>query len=261
MGKIISNKQKHRRVNKAMIPSLFTIVNMFFGFLSILASMRGEFHLAAMYIIYGALFDSVDGKIARALNSTSDFGIQFDSLADIITFCAAPAVFVYMVWARPLDLYIGGFFAFIPLMMGVIRLAKFNIEAENDQKAGFIGIPTPLAAMTIVGIYLFFSQLSQYPFLHWTPHVIQGNGRTVLPFIMLISFLMISKIPFPKFPPITFIGKESWKFYLLLVLIISIFYTNGFTLMPISLLIILGGIIKWTSIARMEMEYEKKEDV
>ena len=194
---------------RRFIPNSFTIFNMFLGFMSIISSANGDYFWAAWFIIFGAIFDGFDGKIARALNSTSDFGIQFDSLADIITFCLAPSIFAYMVWAEPLGQLVGGFYAFMPLMLGSIRLAKFNLEAEGDQKGQFFGIPTPLMALTVVGIWLFLSQIHQYPFLIWQPRQLGGDARIVLPLVMIISFLMLSKMPFPKSPPMSLKGTTK----------------------------------------------------
>jgi len=229
---------------------------MFFGFLSILASFKGQYTQAAWLIIIGAFFDSLDGKLARALGSTSEFGIQFDSLADIITFCAAPSVFVYRVWSSDLGLVIGGFFAFFPLMLGSIRLAKFNLEATGAQKTRFIGMPTPMGALCIIGMYLFFSQVHAYPWLHWYPRSSAGDARVALPFVMIISFMLLSKIPFPKFPPFSMHGglKGNWQIILTVLLMTLVFYTKGFVLLPILIIFIIFGLIVWSQEARIALE-------
>ncbi len=233
---------------RRFIPNSFTIFNMFLGFMSIISSANGDFFWAAWFIIFGSIFDGFDGKIARALDSTSDFGIQFDSLADIITFCLAPSVFVYMVWAEPLGQLVGGFYAFMPLMLGSIRLAKFNLEAEGDQKEQFYGVPTPLMALTVVGIWLFLSQIDQYPFLQWQPRQLGGDARIVLPLIMIISSLMLSKIPFSKSPKMTFKGssKEKWSLIGSVTLVVLVFASKGFLIFPFAVLLILSSLLKWT---------------
>jgi len=243
--KRIPLKENPRR---RFIPNSLTIFNMFLGFMSIIASANGEFFWAAWFIIFGGIFDGFDGKIARALDSTSDFGIQFDSLADIVTFCLAPSVFVYMVWAEPLGQLVGGFYAFMPLMLGSIRLAKFNLEAEGDQKNQFFGIPTPLMALTVVGIWLFLSQIHKYPFLGWEPRQLGGEPRIVLPFIMIVSSLMLSKIPFSKSPAMSLKGtmKEKWALISGLLMIFLVFLSKGFLLFPLALLLIAISLFKWT---------------
>lgn len=252
-------KQNPRR---RFIPNSFTIFNMFLGFMSILASANGEFFWAAWFIIFGSIFDGFDGKIARALDSTSDFGIQFDSLADIITFCLAPSVFVYMVWAEPLGQLVGGFYAFMPLMLGSIRLAKFNLESDGDQKAQFYGMPTPIMALTVVGIWLFLSQIHEYPFLQWQPQKnLGGDSRIVLPLVMIISALMLSKVPFSKSPNMSFKGtwKEKLPFLSALTMLVLIFASKGFLLFPLAMLLILSNLFKWTRSHREVIEVLEDE--
>jgi CDP-diacylglycerol--serine O-phosphatidyltransferase len=233
---------------RRFIPNSLTIFNLFLGFMSIISSFHGNYFWAAWFIIFGGLFDAFDGKIARALDTTSDFGIQFDSLADIITFCLAPSVFIYMVWAHPLGQLVGGFYAFMPLMLGAIRLAKFNLEADGDQQGQFFGIPTPLMAMTVVGLWLFLYQIHLYPILQWVPKNVGGDARIVLPFIMIVSSLMLSKIPFPKAPRMSLKGtkKEKWTFISGLSMIIIVFISKGFLLFPIALTMIVTSLYRWT---------------
>lgn len=233
---------------RRFIPNSLTIFNLFLGFMSIISSANGDFFWAAWFIIFGGLFDAFDGKIARALDSTSDFGIQFDSLADIVTFCLAPSVFVYMVWAEPLGQLVGGFYAFMPLMLGAIRLARFNLESEEDQKGEFLGVPTPLMALTVVGIWLFLSQIHKYPFLQWQPRNLGGDARIVLPLIMMISSLMLSKIPFAKAPKMSLRGttKEKMQFLSGLSMIILVFVSKGFLLFPLAVVLIFSSLLKWT---------------
>lgn len=245
---------------RRFIPNSFTIFNMFLGFMSIISSVNGDYFWAAWFIIFGGIFDGFDGKIARALDSTSDFGIQFDSLADIITFCLAPSVFVYMVWAEPLGQLVGGFYAFMPLMLGSIRLAKFNLEANEDQKEQFSGIPTPLMALTVVGLWLFLSQIHKYPILKWSPKDVAGDARIVLPFIMIVSSLMLSKIPFAKSPRMSLKGtaKEKWGFISAMLMIVLVFASQGFLLFPLATLLILISLIKWT---RTHKEIEESNGI
>ncbi len=233
---------------RRFIPNSLTIFNMFLGFMSIISSTNGDYFWAAWFIIFGGIFDGFDGKLARALDTNSDFGIQFDSLADIVTFCLAPSVFIYMVWAEPLGQIVGGFYAFMPLMLGAIRLAKFNLEAADDQKDGFYGIPTPLMAMTVVGLWLFLSQIHNYPVFQWSPKHLGGDAKVVLPFIMIISSLMLSKIPVSKSPKMSMRGplKEKGAFISTILIIILVFASKGFLLFPIALTIILLSLFKWT---------------
>ena len=237
---------------RRFIPNSLTIFNIFLGFMSILSSMNGDFFWAAWFIIFGAIFDGFDGKIARALDSTSDFGIQFDSLADIITFCLAPSVFVYKVWAEPLGQLLGGFYAFMPLLLGAIRLAKFNLEADGEQKKQFNGLPTPIMALTVVGLWLFLYQIGDYPFLGWEPKQAGGSAKVVLPFIMIVSSLMLSKIPVAKSPRLSLKGtmKEKLSFIWGLTMIVLVFISKGFLLFPLTLILITTSLYGWTKSQR-----------
>ncbi len=259
MPKDIARKRVPLKENpkRRFIPNSLTIFNMLLGFMSILSSANGDFFWAAWFIIFGSIFDGFDGKVARALNSTSDFGIQFDSLADIITFCLAPSVFVYMVWAEPLGQLLGGFYAFMPLMLGSIRLAKFNLEAEGDQKQQFYGMPTPIMALTVVGIWLFLSQIHEYPFFQWAPRQSGGDARIVLPLVMIISALMLSKVPFTKSPAISLRGsfKEKSGFILVVIMLALVFASQGFLLFPMCMILIFMSLFKWT-MSHREVESE-----
>jgi len=242
-------------MTRSFIPSVFTILNLFSGFMSMLATARGEYTAAVWLIVLGALCDSFDGKLARALHTTSDFGVQFDSLADAITFCAAPAFFVYFVWSRPLGILLGGFFAFVPLILGSIRLAKFNVEAEVTQKDRFLGVPTPLAAMTITGLYLFYAQASNMPLLHWQPRFPNGDPRVALPLVMIVSSLMLSKVPFPKFPAVSL--RKGWgnssRLLLTLGMLSAVILSRGFLLFPFGAIIITGGLVSWSQTHRLNV--------
>lgn len=246
---------------RRFIPNSLTIFNIFLGFMSVLSSMNGDYFWAAWFIIFGAIFDGFDGKIARALDSTSDFGIQFDSLADIITFCLAPSVFVYKVWAEPLGQLLGGFYAFMPLMLGGIRLAKFNLESEGDQKGQFYGMPTPIMALTIVGLWLFLDQIHEYPFLGWEPKEAGGSAKVVLPFVMILSSLMLSKIPFSKSPKLSMKGtmKEKWAVVWGISMIVLVFASKGFLLFPLAMILIVTGLFRWTKSQR-EIEFDIEID-
>lgn len=157
-----------------------------------------------------------------------------------------------MVWAEPLGQLVGGFYAFMPLMLGSIRLAKFNLEAESAQKGQFFGVPTPLMALTVVGIWLFMSQVHHYPFLGWIPRQPGGEARIVLPLVMIISSLMLSKIPFSKSPPMSLKGTSKEKLSLIsgVIMIILVFASKGFLMFPLAVIMILSSLLKWTRTQR-----------
>ena len=185
---------------KKYLPSLITLSNLFLGFLSILYIQRGDFLLGCNLILIAAILDSLDGKLARKIGIASDFGKEIDSLADLISFCLAPSFLIFNLFYdfTPIEtneflfLYFA-FFSSFPVIMGAIRLARFNIDHDMESdKNYFIGFPTPMAAITICSLVLYKIELgaSIDMFIHL--------DIVILPIIILLSFLMISKIQFSK---------------------------------------------------------------
>jgi CDP-diacylglycerol--serine O-phosphatidyltransferase len=177
-----------------LIPNLFTLGNAFFGFCSIKFAAEGEFYAAAYCIFLGAMMDSLDGQIARMMRSTSEFGLQLDSLCDAITFCLAPAFLVYS-WQLYKFGFLGAFCSAVLLLCGVLRLAKFNITASS-QTHYFIGVPTPIAACFIAAVVLNFGGSG----LHFVGRLFFAS------LVWLISMLMVSTVRVPTFKHI----RKGW---------------------------------------------------
>src|SRR3990172_1200890 len=136
------------RITRSIIPNLFTAMNMFAGFLSILNSSQGEYHYAAWLIIIAAIFDALDGAVARLTKSSSELGVELDSLSDIVSFGAAPAVLLYKSHLYSYDT-VGILLAALLLLAGGFRLARFNVQLVGFEKAFFKGLPIPIAALKI----------------------------------------------------------------------------------------------------------------
>ncbi len=141
-----------------VIPNIFTLGNSFFGFCSIIFAAREAWVAAAFCIFLGALMDALDGQVARWVRSSSEFGLQLDSLSDAITFCLAPAFLVYC-WQLKKFGVIGMGICGLFLACGLLRLAKFNIT-HNEQSKSFIGVPTPFAACFLASLILNMHQVS-----------------------------------------------------------------------------------------------------
>jgi len=141
-----------------VIPNIFTLGNSFFGFCSIIFAAREAWFAAAFCIFLGALMDALDGQIARWVRSSSEFGLQLDSLSDAITFCLAPAFLIYC-WQLKKFGIIGMVICGLFLACGLLRLAKFNIT-HNEQSKSFIGVPTPFAACFLAALVLNMHQIS-----------------------------------------------------------------------------------------------------
>src|SRR5205823_12686771 len=136
-----------------ILPTLFTVGNLFCGYLSIWCSIRGTFEIAAVLVVVAAVLDGLDGRIARLTHSASKFGEEYDSLADLVSFGVAPAVLAYS-WGLVDFHRLGWMASFLFVVCGSMRLARFNIQTRVVDKKYFIGLPIPAAAATISALVL-----------------------------------------------------------------------------------------------------------
>ena len=186
-----------RRVVVVM-PSAFTLGNLFFGFWSIVSAFNGNFRWAGWFIVFAAILDMLDGRVARLSKTNSRFGAELDSLVDVISFGVAPALLMYF-----LDFAAGGRFAwalcYIYVVAVALRLARYNVLADSKPTPGwFTGMPSPAAGCTLA-VYYPFSQTEWYrASLAYLD--LQHQGLVVL--ILLLSVLMVSNVKYPRFPPI-----------------------------------------------------------
>lgn len=178
-----------------MVPSFFTLMNLFCGFLSILYTAQDDFILASWLIVIAGLFDTLDGFMARLSNATSDFGIELDSLSDIVSFGVAPGFLVYSVAFHELE-FVGIMISALPPLCGAVRLARFNVDAKEDgSKNYFNGLPIPAQAIMIISLYLTFAgSMDVFDSLK------HGFNSVLMPVIILLSFLMVSTVSFDKIP-------------------------------------------------------------
>ncbi len=226
-----------KRLKRSFIPNVATVFNMFLGFLSITLILNGEPIKAGWVMILGILFDVLDGKLARSMGLTSRFGTEFDSLADTITFCAVPSVLVYYTYVEGLPKLLGAAISFMPLLFGTIRLAKFNVATDDGPKPYFIGLTTPLGAITIVSFMLFNFEM----------YGNMGDPRLALVLVALVSFLEISPVRITKFPLLSLKQGRSNNLRLIglgLVLVGLLFY-QGLILFPLMAIYISWSIIQW----------------
>ncbi|PIS27426.1 MAG: CDP-diacylglycerol--serine O-phosphatidyltransferase [Candidatus Marinimicrobia bacterium CG08_land_8_20_14_0_20_45_22] len=218
------------------IPSIFTIFNMFSGFLAILQIFQGHYITAVMLITLASIFDGLDGKVARLLQQQSDFGIEFDSLADIISFCAAPAILVHDLYVADLGI-IGAIISFFPLLFGGLRLARFNIHATYVKNPYFSGLPVPVSALTI-GSFVWFN------------YVLFGNygdSKIALPMVVVLSFLMVSNIRFSAKMTMSFTQGAfiSIRTASILLLALSVLIFQGYVIFPIMFMFIVTHLLMW----------------
>ena len=192
-----------------LIPSLFTVANIFCGFLSIVASSRGQFERASILILIAIFADVLDGRIARLTGTVTQFGEEFDSLADVTSFGVAPALLAFQwgLWEVP---RVGMAVAFLFLVAGSIRLARFS--ATDNDSLDFIGLPIPAGAGSIAMLVL----TSPTPVTH--PALIP----VVVAFVLGLSLLMVSNLPYPSFKGVNLRRKWPAPTLFLIALVFSL---------------------------------------
>jgi len=233
-------KNKHadgHKLNRKMIPNIATVFNLFLGFLALTFIYRENHIIAGWLIILAGVFDGIDGKLARKIGVNSKFGTEFDSLADTVSFCAVPSFLVFSLYVNGLPFLLAGIISFFPLLFGTIRLARFNLLQESSPKNYYTGLTTTFNGILIVSFMIFNDQV----FGH------SGDPRIALVMVMALSFMMISKIRFAKFPLLTFKRGRNNNLRLAGVFItgFAMILTKGIVLFPIFSIYIIWSIIKW----------------
>ncbi|MBV6478033.1 MAG: hypothetical protein HGGPFJEG_00780 [Ignavibacteria bacterium] len=223
-------------ISRNFIPSLFTVLNAFCGFLSIISSSNGDFTGACYFIIYATLFDAVDGLAARLTNSSSRFGVELDSLSDVVSFGIAPSFLAYKIYLFELD-EIGVILSSLIMVFAALRLARFNIQLVGFDKDKFNGLPAPMSALTLISYILFYHN-----------EIFSGKtSRIVLIALsVLLPVLMLSKIKYVSLPKPTLsnIKKYPIIFTIIVIAAILIIATKGEGIFSFCLFYIFSGILK-----------------
>ena len=189
-----------------LLPTLFTLGNMFCGYACIVYSLRGDFETAAPFIGFAIVLDMLDGRIARLTGTASDFGVELDSLADVISFGIAPAIMSY-AWGLSELGRLGMFSGFLFVSAAALRLARFNIQsAAGGDKRYFVGMPSPAAAaIPAATVYSFSTRISDY-----------REALPVLAMVLVPALLMVSTIRFRSFKTIDLQSRRSYTVILLI---------------------------------------------
>lgn len=196
-----------------LVPNFITTANMCFGFYSIICSIEGNIEGAAWAIVVAAVFDMLDGRIARLARATSRFGVEYDSLSDLVSFGIAPALLLYQWALKPFE-RLGWLVAFLFAACGALRLARFNVSTGNTPKNTFQGLPIPIAA-GLVSTLLIFNRT-----MDWLPLDIPNRAASVTALILTLSLsiLMVSTMPFPSFKELNWRSRASFGYLLVGVL-------------------------------------------
>lgn len=195
-----------------LLPNLFTTASLFLGFMAIVRSLRGDFVTASWAIFAAGLCDGLDGRVARLARAESEFGIEYDSLVDLVAFGLAPSILIY-TWSLHQFPRYGWMVAFLFTACGALRLARFNVQASTVERNYFQGLPIPMAAGMILTTVLFHHYLL---------------GRAVMPtyhgwllaLTVLLSLLMISNVRYRSFKRLNF--RSRWSFFVLALVAVLI---------------------------------------
>jgi CDP-diacylglycerol--serine O-phosphatidyltransferase len=194
-----------------ILPNLFTTANMFCGFFSMLKTIEGDFLMAAYFIVGAAVFDVLDGRVARLTQATSRFGVEYDSLSDLISFGVAPALLMYFWALKPFG-RIGWLASFMFMACGALRLARFNVQVGTIEKKYFQGLPIPMAAGIVASAVTAFKE--------W--EIDSNHNNYLLSLTILLGFVMVSTFRYRSFKEMDFRSKKPF-FALIIGLCVLIF--------------------------------------
>ncbi len=235
-----------------LIPSLFTAGGLMCGFFSIIATFRGEYVNAALLILLANVFDGIDGYAARLTRTTSQFGVEFDSLADVVAFGVAPAVLVYLWALVPWDTW-GWLAASTYVVCGALRLSRFNVQALGVAKNHFVGLPIPAAAQMITSTVILYYYLGG-----------EGSPNRHVTFLLLIyglAVLMVSNIPYLSLKNNDIRKRHpEWMLVSGLILITLIIAERHIMFFTIVLLYTLSGPLLWC-LTRLKHRREQRREV
>ncbi len=209
-------EENRRRKGIYLLPNLFTTAGLFAGFFAIIAAIDGRFEAAAIAIFVAMIMDGIDGRLARITNTQSDFGAEYDSLADMVSFGLAPALVIFM-WSLSSIGKLGWVAAFVYTAGAALRLARFNTQLNVVDKGYFQGLASPPAAALIVGLV-------------WAgeEYAIQGSDVAIWAFILTISagLLMVSKVRYRSFKDFDIKGKVPFVTIFFIALLFVFVSTN-----------------------------------
>jgi CDP-diacylglycerol--serine O-phosphatidyltransferase len=191
-----------------ILPNLLTTGNLLCGFWSIISVFQERFYLAAVAILLAAVFDVFDGKVAKLSGATSKFGMQYDSLADLVSFGIAPALLAFSWALRPYGKF-GWLAAFLFVACGAIRLARYNVMASSGETKYFKGLPIPVAASMIAFTILLYFQLIE---TSWVKDIV------ILVMIYILAFLMVSNIRYFSFKELNLAKRKPFSIFIFVVL-------------------------------------------
>ncbi|MBP1753184.1 MAG: CDP-diacylglycerol--serine O-phosphatidyltransferase [Geobacteraceae bacterium] len=217
-----------------ILPNLFTTGSLFAGFYGIVATTDGDFHSAAIWILISSIFDGLDGKVARMTGTSTKFGVEYDSLADLVAFGVAPGILMYSWALKPFG-RLGWLAAFLFVVCGALRLARFNVQVNTVESKRFVGLPIPAAASMVSATVLLFHRFG------WP-----GSFKklAILILIYSLAFLMVSSFRYYSFKDPELIKRQPFAVLVLAILLLIVIAAEPVVMLfVIFLLYVLSGPI------------------
>ncbi len=196
-----------------VLPNLVTTANLFCGFYSIIFSIQHEFKSAAIAVVIAAIFDLLDGRLARLTHATSKFGAEYDSLCDLVSFGLAPSLLMFQ-WSLGSFGRLGWMACFLYTACGALRLARFNVQVGVVEKNYFQGLPIPMAAGIVASAFLAFEDMG------WEP--VGWQARGLLFMVMLLGIVMVSNFRYRSFKDLDLKQRLPFKYLIMGVIVIFV---------------------------------------
>jgi CDP-diacylglycerol--serine O-phosphatidyltransferase len=231
-----------------VMPSAFTLANLFFGFWAIVSAYNGNFRWAGWFIVFAGILDVLDGRIARLAKTSSRFGEELDSLVDLVSFGVAPALIMYF-----LEFNTAGKFAWvlcwIYVVAAAIRLARFNVVSAGKPSAWFTGIPSPAAGITLACYYPF----TETPWYRASLAYLDLQHQGLVLLMLVLGVLMVSNVKYPKMPGFSFrTGRQTAATVFVLACMIAAFIKPAAVLFPLGLAYLAFGVARAAMLGLME---------
>lgn len=210
-----TNKKPHRGIY--LLPNLFTTAALFCGFYAIISSINGKFETAAIAIFVAMVLDGIDGRVARLTNTESDFGAEFDSLADMVSFGLAPALIIYL-WTLSNLGKMGWVVSFIYVACAALRLARFNTQASHSDKRYFQGLASPAAAAVVAGLIWNGELIKEYVSIPALQYI-------ALATTLFAGLLMVSNVRYHSFKGVNWRSKVP--FFTILMFVFALVFVSA----------------------------------
>ncbi|MCY4612675.1 MAG: CDP-diacylglycerol--serine O-phosphatidyltransferase [Nitrospira sp.] len=241
-GRIFKNKEGKRRRGVQLIPNILTTGNLFSGLAAVVLVCHDRLETAAIAILIAMVFDVLDGTSARLTDSTSEFGVEYDSLSDLVSFGLAPGFLIY-AWVLESPGMLGAAIMFAYVACGALRLARFNVMAGSGESRYFTGLPIPAAAGFIATFYIFTTHI-----VHLPDSVLPS---VVIALSLLMGFLMVSTVKYRSVKQLKFAGQNHFMYLVWAVLIlVSVMAYPQLMLFVICLAYVSSGLLEkgWSAL-------------